>query len=315
MLELSSYGWMRERVHDRRRPARGAVGGAEVGDERGRRVRLACRVGPVAAARRDRPADHLDAGVGRLERVVRLREQALVGGRRGVAAVGGELRQPVAVEVRLVADDHVPDRGGGRDDRGGVGGEIGLVGVGERRRRAAVAEHAREHLDPVGGRGGGDVAEDRRVLGGDGRLAGRPDLRDPDGAEPGQLQQVHLRPRAGERRRADGVLGRAEHHRRPARVRRRRERECRGERDHDPAGRAPHALGYRSRGRGGGSQGAAGEPADEAGRLPVPRRGGRGALRRQGEVAAVARPLVLPEDDGRPRPDPAAARSASPTSR
>ena len=52
---------------------------------------------------------------------------------------------------------------------------------------------------------------------------------------------------------------------------------------------------------------AAEDPAREAGRLPVPRRPGRGPLRRQGEVAAPARALVLPV--GRRR------AAASPTSR
>ena len=35
-------------------------------------------------------------------------------------------------------------------------------------------------------------------------------------------------------------------------------------------------------------------PSDQAGRLPVPRRGRRGALRREGQVAAPARAVVLP---------------------
>ena len=44
-----------------------------------------------------------------------------------VAACSVELGQPVEVEVRLVADDHVPDRRHHRHDRGGVRGEVGLI--------------------------------------------------------------------------------------------------------------------------------------------------------------------------------------------
>ncbi len=50
-------------------------------------------------------------------------------------------------------------------------------------------------------------------------------------------------------------------------------------------------------------------PADEAGRLRVPRREGPAALRRQGEVAAPARALVLPGARPRPADDLAAARA------
>ena len=43
-------------------------------------------------------------------------EEALVGRRRRVGAVVRELRQPVAVEVRLVADDHDLQLGHRRHD-------------------------------------------------------------------------------------------------------------------------------------------------------------------------------------------------------
>src|SRR4051812_27644066 len=54
---------------------------------------------------------------------------------------------------------------------------------------------------------------------------------------------------------------------------------------------------------------AAEERPDEAGRLPLPRRARAGHLRRQGEVAAPARALVLPGTRPRPADDLAAARS------
>src|SRR5581483_10507794 len=69
----------------------------------------------------------------------------------------------------------------------------------------------------------------------------------------------------------------------------------------------PTSTGYGSRGRAGPCERAAEDAAGEARRLPLPRRARRGALRRQGEVAPAARPLVLPGLSGFPRPDPAAA--------
>ena len=63
----------------------------------------------VAAARRERAADHLHVRRDRLDRVVGPREQVLVRGRGDVAAAGAELRHPERVQVRLVADDHGRD--------------------------------------------------------------------------------------------------------------------------------------------------------------------------------------------------------------
>src|SRR2546421_6415558 len=102
-----------ELVHDRLRPPARLVRRTHVRDERGRGVRVAPGVRPVDAARRDGAAEHGDLRGHGLERVVRLREERLVGGRGHVASVQAELRQPVAVQVRLVADDvvaHVPER-------------------------------------------------------------------------------------------------------------------------------------------------------------------------------------------------------------
>ena len=47
--------------------------------------------------------------IGPLERVVDLDQQREVRRRGNVAALGVELRHPEAVQVRLVADDHVAD--------------------------------------------------------------------------------------------------------------------------------------------------------------------------------------------------------------
>ena len=79
--------------------------------------------GPVAPARRDRTA--VDAHVGRdgLQRVVRPREEREVRGGRGTRPVQGELREPEAVEVRLVPDDDVLERRRAAHDRGRVRGE------------------------------------------------------------------------------------------------------------------------------------------------------------------------------------------------
>ena len=59
-----------------------------------------------------------------------------------------------------------------------------------------------------------------------GRVARRPDLRDPNGPEARERREVHLRLRLHEARRADGVLGRAQHEARAAGVRRRSDDEC-----------------------------------------------------------------------------------------
>ena len=141
--------------------------------------------------------------------------------------------------------------------------------------------------------------------GGDDGLARLPRLRDPHRVEAGEREQRHLRLRPDERRRAHRVLGRADQHSRAARVRRRSEDEGGAEDRNEPSLCACHALGYGSHGRDRPGGGTAQDASREGGRLPVPRRRGRDPLRREGEVAAVARPLVLPEDRRRARADPA----------
>ena len=100
----------REPVHDGQRAAARPVGGAHVLEERDRRMRVATRARPVDAPGRERAAPDADRRVDGLERVVGAREQRQVCRCGRVGPVGIELRQPEAVEVRLVADDHVVDR-------------------------------------------------------------------------------------------------------------------------------------------------------------------------------------------------------------
>ena len=75
----------------------------------------------VAAVRRETRADHVQAGVDRLQRVVRLGEQLLERRRGGVRSIAAELGLPEEVEVRLVADDHVADVRERTGERRGVG--------------------------------------------------------------------------------------------------------------------------------------------------------------------------------------------------
>jgi len=81
--------------------------------------------GPVDPARRDGAADDEDALVRRLHRVIRAREQLDIGGRSGILAVRPELREPVAVQVRLVPHDVLADARNAPDDVGSEAGELG----------------------------------------------------------------------------------------------------------------------------------------------------------------------------------------------
>ena len=74
-------------------------------------MRVATRAGPVDPARRQRAAPDRDVLVGLLGGVVRLRQKREVGRRGRVVPRLVELRQPEAVQVRLVADDDVADLG------------------------------------------------------------------------------------------------------------------------------------------------------------------------------------------------------------
>ena len=208
-----------ERVHDRQRPPGRLVGGDEVVDEGGGGVRVLAGAGLVTAARRQRSADHVARRRHRLDGVVRAREQRFVRGRGGVAAVERELRQPEAVVVRLVADDHVLHGRVAAHDRGRERGEVPLLGVAERRRLVAGVQRSDVHLEAVELRRAGDRREPLLLGGRRCAQPGRPHLVDAHGAESGQLEQVELGLCGRHVVRLHRVLGRADDHRRPAGVR------------------------------------------------------------------------------------------------
>ena len=173
-----------------------------------------------------------------------------------------------------------------------------------------------EHLDAVElrrrGRGcsAGSTSSARRV-----GFAGVPDRGDPHGVEAGELEQVDLRLRLGERVR---LAPRPRPRRRSSSGR----RPC-------AAGRGRSAVAARRRSeqtphRRHGSlsavesdtdRTAAEDASGEAGRLPLPRRRRPRPLHRQGEVAAPARALVLPADAATRAPRSGSCRAGSPTSR
>ena len=76
---------------------------------------------------RDRAPDYEGARVDGLDRVVRTREQLLVRTRGHILAVAAELGQPVAIDVRLVADNHVPHLRDTADEIGCQGPETVVV--------------------------------------------------------------------------------------------------------------------------------------------------------------------------------------------
>ena len=90
------YGWKaKASISGRSRPAR-AVGGAEVADEGGRRVRGPRPVRAVGPARGERAAEDPHPRARRLDRVVAAGEQVGVGAGGEVAAAAAELRLPEA---------------------------------------------------------------------------------------------------------------------------------------------------------------------------------------------------------------------------
>ena len=191
-----------------------AVGDAHVGDEGRRRVRVTARSGPVDAARRHRAAVDEDVRIDRLHRVVGAREQVHVCRRGDVLAVRAELREPVAVEVRLVPDDVLAD---GREAPDEVGGELAELRPRRRReRRGAAADRHHRGNDPdvEEHAGRSDRLQRLQLVGRDGREALGPVRGDADRVEAGRLGQLQL----GHRDLWVGVpalvLGRAHEHRR-----------------------------------------------------------------------------------------------------
>ncbi len=122
-------------------------------------------------------------GCGGLRGVVDLREQGEIEGGGEVLAVLAELGEPEAVEVRLVADDHVADRRHVSHDRGDVGRERGSLVLRQRGRRGAAMEDG--EVDPEIAFAGpcGGVSQDRQLLRARRGEAGLPVARDPEGVE------------------------------------------------------------------------------------------------------------------------------------
>ena len=276
------------------------------------RVRVAARARPVDAARRERAAPDADRRVDRLERVVGAREQRQVGGRGGVRAVGIELRQPEAVEVRLVADDHVVDRRQLLREHREVAGE--LLARLRRQRRRPRARGVDGEVDPDAGelRGSGDVAEDLELGLGRRDLPGSHCEVTRTAVKPASRKSVifaFAETRSGARTTSsaapNAIVG-------PARAGRRERSASTRASDERGAGDGT-CGGYASR-RGRAGSRAAGDAPAQPGRLPLSRRARRRPLRRQGEVAARPRAQLL-QPRRRPARDRADGRSGSAGSR
>ena len=168
---------------------------------------------------------------------------AEVGGRRRDRPVGRELRQPEAVQVRLVADDDVVEARQGDGEGGGVLRELRLGDRIERRRRRAGRVDRDVDLDAREPCGRLDVTEDLELAGRRRGETGSPVGGDADGRHSREAQLGHLRLRRDEIRRAHGVLGGAERHRRAACERRPRERENRADRAGERGQDAPQGGG------------------------------------------------------------------------
>ena len=182
----------------------------------------------------ERAAPDADVRRRRLERVVAASQEAQVR-RRGCTAPGQvELRQPEAVQVRLVADDHVAEGRVVAHDRGRVARE--LLALGRASAGSCASRRCRPRRRP-GRRAGPPRGRRSRApspRAGSARRARRPEARHPDGLETGETEQPHLELGVGRDRAAHPVLGGAEDDRRPSRVRRRREHECRRKCCQDP---------------------------------------------------------------------------------
>ena len=204
----------RQRIHDRRRPAARTVGRAKVGKKRGRRVRRTDRVRVIAAARGDGAAENDDLRRDCLQRVVGAGEQRFVCRCSGIGSVRIELRQPVTVDVGLVADHEIPHLRQNPRQRRRIRRELLLRLLGQWRGPVAEVHDRHQDLHPVQPRGLHDVAQNRLVGRARRRLARRPDLRHPNSVEPRSHQQIHLRLRLGQRRLTHAVLRSPDQHRR-----------------------------------------------------------------------------------------------------
>ena len=235
-----------EPVHHRQRPPAGAVRGTHRLDERRGGRRRSYALGPVGAAGRERAAPDAQAGVDGLEGVVGAREQREVRRRGRVRSVRAELREPEAVQIRLVADDDVVEAGQGGGERRGVLRERALGGSVERCRRGAGRIDGDVDLDAGEARRGLDVPQDAELAGRRGGESRPPVGRHPHGREACEPELGHLDLRADEVGGADGVLGDAERHRGSAGVRRDGERETGADRGENDDEGAPQEWGYAS---------------------------------------------------------------------
>ncbi len=213
----------RERVHHGLRARARLVGRPHVEDELRRRMRVPRERVVVGAARGERAAEDDDVRRHRLQRVVGLGEEREVRGRGDVLAVRPELREPEAVQVRLVADRVVAHGGERLRERGDELRELRARLLGQRRRPAARMRDDEEDLHLVRGRREHRVLERREVAAGRLDLVGEPVLGHPDRGEAGRLRPEHL----GLRKRRVALLGhvgrRPDDHRRSTRERGRRQ--------------------------------------------------------------------------------------------
>jgi hypothetical protein len=121
-----------------------------------------------------------------------------------------ELRHPEAVEVRLVADDHVAEARIGGNDRGGVPGELLPLGDAQRRRPRAGVVDGEIDADALQLRRRVHVREHHRLVRGRLAQARLPEARDPHRLEAGEPEQLHLELRLGRERATDTVFGGSE---------------------------------------------------------------------------------------------------------
>ncbi|MBA2357737.1 MAG: nucleotide excision repair endonuclease, partial [Actinobacteria bacterium] len=199
----------------------------------------------VLAARRERPAQHLDRRGYGLERIVGLDEELEVAFCGHVGSVQAELREPEPVQVWLIADHEVLEEREAPGDRSGIRGEVGALLRGHGRRPAARVHHLEDDAHPAQA---GSLLDDRELLGlgrGGAPEPGRPDRGQPHRGQARELEQRQLRPGLAHGRLANAVLRGADEHRGPACSRRGSEGQRCGrdqeESKHDPSRRYPLA--------------------------------------------------------------------------
>ena len=183
----------REHVHDRPRALRGAVGRAEILMNRVGECVWPGQPGLSWPCDASAPPMTFTSSGDELERVVRPREQQLVGARREIDAAHPELRHPEQVEIRFVADDEVADRRELLRDRRRVRGEL-TARTRRQRHGSPVARVDRDdQAHAVELRRRGRVPQHDFVVAADRCSPGCHEDRHPYGVEPGERCHVHLR--------------------------------------------------------------------------------------------------------------------------